>query len=162
MELINKNVIENRHFKIVAKVIRDILHKKENDTVYEAFKSHLIFLGESIMKNYLEETGLIKDKRFKEFSFASKKLPYKILGRHSKGNIVIDNKVIEGLYNGNVVKRSAKELRELLNTETDNQKKEFISRLISKRINIENLYSEIVQASNGNLQVPRKKIKKFV
>ena len=100
MELINKNIVNNRHFKIVEKVIRDILHKRKKDTVYEAFKSHLIFLGESIMKNYLEETGLVKDERFKKIRFSSGKLPGKILGSHYEGNIVIDEKVIEGLYNG--------------------------------------------------------------
>ena len=99
MELINKNIVNNRYFKVVDKVIRDILHKKK-DTVYEAFKSHLIFLGESIMKNYLEETGLVKDERFKKIRFSSGKLPGKILGSHYEGNIVIDEKVIEGLYNG--------------------------------------------------------------
>ena len=100
MELINKNIVDNRHFKIVEKVIRDILHKRKKDTVYEAFKSHLIFLGESIMKNYLEETGLIKDERFKKIRFSSGNLPGKILGGHDECNIVIDNKVIERLYNG--------------------------------------------------------------
>ena len=100
MELINNNIVNNRHFKIVEKVIRDILHKRKKDTVYEAFKSHLIFLGESIMKNYLEETGLVKDERFKKIRFSSGKLPGKILGSHYEGNIVIDEKVIEGLYNG--------------------------------------------------------------
>lgn len=100
MELINKNIVNNRHFKIVEKVIRDILHKRKKDTVYEAFKSHLIFLGESIMKNYLEETGLIKDERFKKIRFSSGNLSGKILGSHYEGNIVIDEKVIEGLYNG--------------------------------------------------------------
>ena len=100
MELINKNIVNNRHFKIVEKVIRDILHKRKKDTVYEAFKSHLIFLGESIMKNYLEKTGLIKDERFKKIRFSSGNLSGKILGSHYEGNIVIDNKVIEGLYNG--------------------------------------------------------------
>ena len=29
MELINKNIVNNRHFKIVEKVIRDILHKRK-------------------------------------------------------------------------------------------------------------------------------------
>ena len=100
MELINKNIVNNRYFKVVDKVIRDILHKRKKDTVYEAFKSHLIFLGESIMKNYLEETGLVKDERFKKIRFSSGKLPGKILGSHYEGNIVIDEKVIEGLYNG--------------------------------------------------------------
>ena len=100
MELINNNIVNNRHFKIVEKVIRDILHKRKKDTVYEAFKSHLIFLGESIMKNYLEETGLVKDERFKKIRFSSGKLPGKILGSHYESNIVIDEKVIEGLYNG--------------------------------------------------------------
>ena len=100
MELINKNIVNNRHFKIVEKVIRDILHKRKKDTVYEAFKSHLIFLGESIMKNYLEETGLVKDERFKKIRFSSGKLSGKILGSHYEGNIVIDEKVIVGLYNG--------------------------------------------------------------
>lgn len=100
MELINKNIVNNRHFKIVEKVIRDILHKRKKDTVYEAFKSHLIFLGESIMKNYLEKTGLIKDERFKKIRFSSGNLSGKILGSHYEGNIVIDEKVIEGLYNG--------------------------------------------------------------
>ena len=100
MELINKNIVNNRHFKIVEKVIRDILHKRKKDTVYEAFKSHLIFLGESIMKNYLEKTGLIKDERFKKIRFSSRNLSGKILGSHYEGNIVIDEKVIEGLYNG--------------------------------------------------------------
>lgn len=100
MELINKNIVNNRYFKVVDKVIRDILHKRKKDTVYEAFKSHLIFLGESIMKNYLEETGLVKDERFKKNRFSSGKLPGKILGSHYEGNIVIDEKVIEGLYNG--------------------------------------------------------------
>lgn len=100
MELINNNIVNNRHFKIVEKVIRDIFHKRKKDTVYEAFKSHLIFLGESIMKNYLEETGLVKDERFKKIRFSSGKLPGKILGSHYEGNIVIDEKVIEGLYNG--------------------------------------------------------------
>ena len=100
MELINKNIVDNRHFKIVEKVIRDILYKRKKDTVYEAFKSHLILLGESIMKNYLEETGLIKDERFKKIRFSSGNLSGKNLGSHYKGNIVIDNKVIEGLYNG--------------------------------------------------------------
>lgn len=100
MELINKNIVNNRYFKVVDKVIRDILHKRKKDTVYEAFKSHLIFLGESIMKNYLEETGLIKDERFEKIRFSSGKLPGKILGSHYEGNIVIDEKVIEGLYNG--------------------------------------------------------------
>ena len=100
MELINKNIVNNRHFKIVEKVIRDILHKRKKDTVYEAFKSHLVFLGESIMKNYLEETGLIKDERFKKIRFSSGNLSGKILGSHYEGNIVIDEKVIEGLYNG--------------------------------------------------------------
>lgn len=100
MELINNNIVNNRYFKVVDKVIRDILHKRKKDTVYEAFKSHLIFLGESIMKNYLEETGLVKDERFKKIRFSSGKLPGKILGSHYEGNIVIDEKVIEGLYNG--------------------------------------------------------------
>ena len=100
MELINKNIVNNRYFKVVDKVIRNILHKRKKDTVYEAFKSHLIFLGESIMKNYLEETGLVKDERFKKIRFSSGKLPGKILGSHYEGNIVIDEKVIEGLYNG--------------------------------------------------------------
>ena len=100
MELINKNIVNNRHFKIVEKVIRDILHKRKKDTVYEAFKSHLIFLGESIMKNYLEETGLVKDERFKKNRFSSGNLSGKMLGCHYEGNIVIDDKVIEGLYNG--------------------------------------------------------------
>lgn len=100
MELINKNIVNNRYFKVVDKVIRDILHKRKKDTVYEAFKSHLIFLGESIMKNYLEETGLVKDERFKKIRFSSGKLPGKILGSHYEGNIVIDEKVIVGLYNG--------------------------------------------------------------
>lgn len=100
MELINKNIVNNRHFKIVEKVIRDTLHKRKIDTVYAAFESHLIFLGESIMKNYLEETELVKDERFKEIRFSSGKLPSKRLGCHYKGNIVIDEKVIEGLYNG--------------------------------------------------------------
>ena len=100
MELINKNIVNNRHFKIVEKVIRNILHKRKKDTVYEAFKSHLIFLGESIMKNYLEKTGLIKDERFKKIRFSSGNLSGKILGSHYEGNIVIDEKVIEGLYNG--------------------------------------------------------------
>lgn len=100
MELINKNIVNNRHFKIVEKVISDILHKRKKDAVYEAFKSHLIFLGESIMKNYLEETGLVPDERFKKIKFSSGKLPGKMLGCHYKNNIVIDDKVIEGLYNG--------------------------------------------------------------
>lgn len=100
MELINKNIVNNRHFKIVEKVIRDILYKRKKYTVYEAFKSHLIFLGESIMKNYLEKTGLIKDERFKKIRFSSGNLSGKILGSHYEGNIVIDEKVIEGLYNG--------------------------------------------------------------
>ena len=52
------------------------------------------------MKNYLEETGLVKDERFKKIRFSSGKLPGKILGSHYEGNIVIDEKVIEGLYNG--------------------------------------------------------------
>lgn len=100
MELINKNIVNNRYFKVVDKVIRDILHKRKKDTVYEAFKSHLIFLGESIMKNYLEETGLIKDERFEKIRFSSGNLSGKILGSHYEGNIVIDEKVIVGLYNG--------------------------------------------------------------
>lgn len=52
------------------------------------------------MKNYLEETGLIKDERFKKIRFSSGNLPSKILGSHYEGNIVIDNKVIKELYNG--------------------------------------------------------------
>lgn len=52
------------------------------------------------MKNYLEETGLVKDERFKKIRFSSGKLPGKILGSHYEGNIVIDEKLIEELYNG--------------------------------------------------------------
>ena len=100
MELINKDIVNNRHFKIVEKVIRDILHKKKKDIVYEGFKSHLILLGESIMKNYLEETGLIKNERLKKIRFSSGNLSGKILGSHYEGNIVIDEKVIEGIYSG--------------------------------------------------------------
>lgn len=29
MELINKNIVNNRYFKVVDKVIRDILHKRK-------------------------------------------------------------------------------------------------------------------------------------
>ena len=52
------------------------------------------------MKNYLEKTGFIKDERFKKIRFSSGNLSGKILGSHYEGNIVIDEKVIEGLYNG--------------------------------------------------------------
>lgn len=103
MDLFTEDIINTHAFKNVVGVIESIYNKKKKNISYIEFKTNFKELGNLIMRNYLQQSGLINDKRFQESQFVVKKMINCIDGNYLKTKIIeFNEKSVKKLYKGDI------------------------------------------------------------
>lgn len=101
MDLFTDDIVNTDVFKSVVGVIESIYNKKKKNISYIEFKTNFKKLGNLLMQTYLQQSGLINDKRFQEPQFVVKKMENCIDGIYSKTKIIkFNEKSVKKLYNG--------------------------------------------------------------